>query len=329
MNSRRRVWWFAGLCAASAALAAGYAAHVMRGPDASAPAVTRLASRPAVPYALVRSTAPDDSFRRIVAVPLATPSDPGYVAPLECERVYFAAGRGVCLAVVVAGVTAEHVAYIFDERFERIHTLPLTGLPSRARVSPDGSRAAITVFERGHSYADDGFSTRTTVVDVTTGQLLGDLERYDVTRDGVRFSGVDFNFWGLTFQSDSNRFYATLATAGQHYLVEGDIDAKTARVVATGIECPSLSPDNTRLAYKSRLEPGVWQLRVRDLRSGSDVPLSRETRSVDDQVEWLDDDRVLYHITGARGADIWSLEVDGSEPPVLLREYAYSPSVVR
>ena len=326
--SGRRVWWFAAVCVVAAALGAGYAAFALRSPDANPSTADRLASRPAAPYLLVRSTAPDDSFRRVIALPLARPSDPGYVAPLECERLHYAAGRGVCLAVLVDSVTPHYLAYVFDERFERLHTLPLTGLPSRVRVSPDGRRAAVTVFERGHSYAEDGFSTRTSVLDLAKGQVLEHLEQYTVTRDGSPFSAVDFNFWGLTFQSDSNRFYATLATAGQNHLVEGDIDAKTAHVVASGIECPSLSPDNTRLAYKSRVDAGVWQLRVRNLRTGDDVPLTRETRSVDDQVEWLDDDRVLYHITGARGADIWSLKVDGSEPPALLREYAYSPSVV-
>jgi hypothetical protein len=328
-GSRRRVWWFAALCAAAAALGAGYAAFALRSPGADAAAAKRLASKPAPPYLLARSTAPDDSFRRLVALPLSMPSGPGYVSPLECERVYFAAGRGVCLAVLVNGVTPEHVAYVFDERFERLHALPLTGIPSRVRVSPDGRRAAVTVFERGHSYADGGFSTRTSILDLAKGRMLEDLEQYTVTRDGSRFSAVDFNFWGLTFQSDSNRFYATLATAGQHFLVEGDIDGRTAQVVASGIECPSLSPDNTKIAYKSRIGAGVWQLRVRNLRTGGDIALTRETRSVDDQVEWLDDDRVLYHIAGARGADIWSLRVDGTDAPALLREYAYSPSVVR
>jgi hypothetical protein len=357
-----RVWAFIALCAAAAALAGGYAARALRpagsGVDAPATRATppglperlggvppglperlsgvppglpeRLSGvPPSAPYLLVRSTAPDASFRRLVAVPLASASEPGYVSPLECERAYFAAGRGVCLAAETRGLVSAHLAHIFDDGFTPLHTLELTGLPSRARISPDGRRAAITVFERGHSYAEDGFSTRTSIVDTQTGRVLGDLEQFTIVRDGNRFAAVDFNFWGLTFQRDGNRFYATLGTGGQNYLIEGDIDAKTGRVLRAGIECPSLSPDNTRLVYKSRIAPGVWRLRLLDLRSGADTPLNRESRSVDDQVDWLDDERVLYHVTGARGADIWSLRVDETEAPVLLRPYSYSPSVVR
>lgn len=330
----RRVWSFVVLCLVAIILAGGYAARALRSVETSQPAaIPRLAVPPNPPYLLVRSTASDDSFRRLVAAPLAAVSEPGYVTLLECERVYFAADRGVCLTVEFRGVTSTHLAHIFDERFTRLHSVELTGLPSRTRVSPDGSRAGITVFEHGHSYADEGFSTRTTIVDTATGRLIGDLEQFTVTRDGVRFKAVDFNFWGLTFQADSNKFYATLATGGTIYLIEGNIDAKTARVIRAGVECPSLSPDNTRIVYKSRISRPtqgiVWQLRVFNLQSGTDMPLTRETQSVDDQVDWLDNDYVLYHITGGRGADIWKLRVDDSQPPAILRQYSYSPSVVR
>jgi hypothetical protein len=74
---------------------------------------------------------------------------------------------------------------------------------------------------------------------------------------------------------------------------------------------------------------GFWQLRVYNLQTGEDVPLTIETRSVDDQVDWLDDDHVLYHLTGERGADVVVLNVGGTEAPRIWREYAYSPSVVR
>ena len=51
--------------------------------------------------------------------------------------------------------------------------IPLTGPPIRARVSPDGRRAALTVFETGHSYADASFSTRTIVVETASGRPVG------------------------------------------------------------------------------------------------------------------------------------------------------------
>jgi hypothetical protein len=279
---------------------------------------------------LVRSTASDSTWRKLLVVPLSTPDGAGYPTPLECERAYFAGNRGVCLVEASEGVLTKRYADIFDEHFNRLHRIPLTGVPSRTRVSLDGRRAGITVFETGHSYAEHGFSTRTILVDTENGRVLRDLEQFTVWRDGRRFHAVDFNFWGVTFARDGNRFYATLASGGVTYLIEGDVDTGQARVLRTGVECPSLSPDNTRIAYKHLLgRPGVWQLRVLDLRSGTETALSTETRSVDDQVDWLDDSHVMYHITGARGADIWMLRTDGTEPPRLMRQYAYSPAVVR
>ena len=100
--------------------------------------------------------------------------------------------------------------------------------------------------------------------------------------------------------------------------------------VRTGVECPSLSPDNTTLVYKDlKHDWGFWQLRACDLETGEDIAFMSETRSVDDQVDWFDNDHVLYHITGQRGADVIVLNTNGMEPPRTLREYSYSPAVVR
>jgi hypothetical protein len=328
-----RIRIFAWLCAAAIVLAGGYATFALRRTAAtsdSRPAARVLDTPPERPYLMVRSTAPDTTWRRLLLVPLSTPGGPGYATPLACDRAYFAGTRGMCLVEEVDGLAMKHYADVFDERFVRIHRLPLTGLPSRTRVSPDGRRAAITVFESGHSYAEHGFSTRTTIVDTIAGRMLGDLEQFAIWRDGKRFTAVDFNFWGVTFAKDSNRFFATLATGGIKYLIEGDVDARSATVVRTGVECPSLSPDNTRIAYKHmKGQAGEWELHVLDLASGTERALSVETRSVDDQVDWLDNDRVMYHITGARGADMWVLRTDNSEAPRMLRPYAYSPAVVR
>jgi hypothetical protein len=153
-----------------------------------------------------------------------------------------------------------------------------------------------------------------------------------VTLDGQPFREVDFNFWGVTFARDSNRFYATLSSGDVKYLVEGDVEARSARVIGRDVECPSLSPDNTRVAYKKAYKDsrGVgWTLHVLDLASGADVALGAETRSVDDQVEWLDDAHVMYHLPSSRGADIWVMAVDGVTSPRILIPLAYSPAVVR
>jgi hypothetical protein len=69
---------------------------------------------------------------------------------------------------------------------------------------------------------------------------------------------------------------------------------------------------------------------VYDLVSGADRPIDAEQRSIVDQVDWLDNDRLIYHFSsGLRGSDVWTVRVDGTEAPRILRQYAYSPTVVR
>ncbi len=46
---------------------------------------------------------------------------------LACERVYFAAGRGLCLATAETGIDYE--ATIFDSSLRPLHELPLGGRP--------------------------------------------------------------------------------------------------------------------------------------------------------------------------------------------------------
>jgi len=333
MKQRWRVWAFVALCAAAALTAGAYTINAVyrdaRGAT-SAPDRGRLTSEPARPFLMARSTASDDTWRRLVLVPLSDPDGAAYTTPLACDRAYFAANRGVCLVDERSGLVMNHYADIFDDRFSRLHRVTLTGLASRTRVSPDGRFAGITVFETGHSYADDAFATRTTMIDTSSGQVLGDLEQFRIVRDGKPFRAVDFNFWGVTFAQDSNRFYVTLASGGTHYLIEADLRAREGRVIRTDVECPSLSPDNTRIAYKRNTgSPGKWELHVLDLRTGSDTPLTTETRSVDDQVDWLDNDHVMYHLSGTRGTDIWVLGTDNRESPRLLRHSSYSPAVIR
>ena len=114
--------------------------------------------------------------------------------------------------------------------------------------------------------------------------------------------------------------------------MKGSVNRRDARVIHEGVECPSLSPDNNRIAFKKRVggSDGWWQLTVLDLQTMAEKPLWNESRSVDDQVEWLDDAHVMYHLTGtSTAADIWSAAVDGETPPTLVVGDAYSPAVLR
>jgi hypothetical protein len=246
-------------------------------------------------------------------------------ADLACERVYFAGGRGLCLAIADSGV--DYVATIFDSSFQQVHEFALTGLPSRARVSNDGRYGATTVFVSGHAYlgSSGGFSTTTTIIDMQSGKSLGQLEQFDVTKDGEPFDAVDFNFWGVTFASDSDRFYATLATGGHHYLVEGSVSDRTMRVLRDGVECPSLSPDGTRIAFKSRIgEATRWRLKVLDLATLKAHEVS-EPRSIDDQAEWLDGSTLVY----SNGVDVFEVPAGGGGGSQRLLKDATSPVALR
>ena len=68
------------------------------------------------------------------------------------------------------------------------------------------------MFVMGHSYSASSFSTETILVDMASGDVLGDLEQFTTWRDGKRFSSPDFNFWGVTFARESNVFFASLRT---------------------------------------------------------------------------------------------------------------------
>jgi hypothetical protein len=299
------------------------------GPEAIAALLKR-------PHLVFRSTALGDTFGKIALIPLDAPDGPRTMTTLQCDRVYFSAGRGICLAGY-RGIFAVYSAYVFGPDFQTEYTFPLSGIPSRARISPDGRYAAITVFVSGHSYSDGNFSTQTTLIDLATGAMVSELEQFAVTRNGVDFRATDFNFWGVTFARDSNRFYATLASGGKTYLVEGDVHARQARTLYEHVECPSLSPDNTRVAFKkSVLRDGhlMWQLSILDLATLHETPLTAETRSVDDQVEWLDNNHVLYALVDdgpspSIGENVWVLPTDGSGPPHIFLPKAYSPTVIR
>lgn len=338
MNAR--AWSLAGVVALAVMLVAGYALLVPGPGPPNGPAAVpadvagpgRLASMPTPPFVMVRSLIGDETHGRVGVVSLTNPEGSRFIAPLACERVSFAAGRGVCLTIGAEGIRTVYAAEVFDEAFQRRGRRALTGVPSRVRLSPDGTRAGVTVFEQGHSYAEHGYSTRTTIIDTTDASEIADLEAFAVTRDGQPFRMVDFNFWGVTFTSDSNRFYATLSSGGVKYLVEGNVDQRRARVVARDVECPSISPDNLRIAYKRAYTDARglgWSLHVLELATGTDTALTAETHSVDDQVEWLDDRHVMYHLPSSRGADIWVMSIDGLSAPRVLIPLAYSPAVVR
>jgi hypothetical protein len=275
-------------------------------------------------------------YGKLAFVRRGRPEQMEFAGSLSCETVYVSNGKGICLRAD-RGMYTTYEAQIFDaQTFQSIGSLPLQGLPSRCRISPDGKIAALTVFVSGHSYSSADFSTQTLLVDTKTVKVIADVEKYTVFRDGKPFHNPDFNVWGVTFTPDGKQFYCTLSTNRQHFLIRGDIASQTATVIHEQVECPSLSPDASRIAYKKRVNLAgrlFWRIQILDLRTQSETPLEEE-RSVDDQLEWLDNTHVLYALSASTSGssastNIWVANTDGTRKPELFLVNAFSPSVER
>jgi WD40-like Beta Propeller Repeat len=298
-----------------------------RAAKAARPALDRVldTGRPFVVFRWLDRTHPEN-FGRMAVAPLdGDTAGQRVLAGPACERVTYRAGAAICLGK--AGVTGFPVTML-DARLRPRHELRLAGVPSRTRISPDGRWAGVTAFLTGHSYAQAGqFSTGATILDLRTGDVVGNLEKdFTVTRDGRAVTASDRNFWGLTFAADGDTFYATMATGGQTWLIRGSISKRRAETIHANVECPSLSPDGKRIGYKKAVghDPTVWRFHVLDLATGRETPLA-ETRPIDDQLEWLDDANLLYR----DGETTWVVRADGTGKPHEWLAAADSPAVVR
>lgn len=266
----------------------------------------------------------------VASVPAADPEGGRTASSLKCVRFYAAAGTGVCLQSVPGVLKQSNRALLLDAGLRTLRTFPLAGTPSRARVSPSGRFVAWTVFVSGESYSSAFFSTRTSVLDTRTMKLTPSLETFSITLDGKPYHASDVNFWGVTFASDDDTFYATLNTAKVTYLVRGSLSRRTVTTLVENVECPSLSPDGTRVAFKKRVlsRTDLWREYVLDLGTLRETALA-ERHSVDDQAAWLDDDTVAYALPteGEVGSsDLWSVPADGTGTPHLLIAGASSPA---
>ena len=245
---RKELWFglLAVLCVgAGVAYVAIAASRAEDAPAVGGAGVDLAALRDAVAY---RSTdaARTASYGRVDVSTLARRSEVR-ASGLRCDRVAFAGGRGLCLDAPGTGIFS---ARILDERMRPRATVRLPGLPSRARVSPDGRYGSVTAFVAGHSYAQHSFSTQTVIIDMARAKVVVDVESFAISDGDRSLDSSDLNLWGVTFAAAPGRFYATAKSNGTTYLIEGDVASRTARALHKNVECPSLSPDGTRVAYK-------------------------------------------------------------------------------
>ncbi|MGF6833649.1 hypothetical protein QF015_001824 [Paenarthrobacter sp. TE4293] len=299
---------------------------------ASSVGVTAGQPLPNAPFVLFRNTASGQGYGNAATVPLSDPGGTRAVSEQECDRVYGTPDSVVCLKTNRGLVTAFE-AVVLDRDWQQQRAWPVPGIPSRTRISADGSMIATTVFVTGHSYATAGFSTATEIS--LPGGSSGNLEDFALMVNGERLVTTDRNIWGVTFApGQSDVFYATAASSGRIWLVRGSLSAKTLTAIHDHVECPSISPDGTRIAYKKNDGGALaahWKVAVLDLASGQESVLA-EKRSVDDQIEWLDNQNLLYGLADEAvegDSNIWQLGTEPGSQPSLFIAHAWSPSVVR
>lgn len=340
MTTRMRLVSLTAICVLAIGGALAYFAYARSDADAQMTAAPPVAQSSDLDTLLAgdrvvfRSTALGSSYGKLSVVALADPAGDRVVLDSSCERVYATATDGVCITAD-RGIVPKYGITELNAKLAPQQSSDLVGLPSRARISPDGSLISTTTFVTGHSYSESSFSTQT-ILQQDNGESIGNIEDFVTTVDGEPLTVVDRNYWGVTFVDDDT-FYATAASTslGKTWLVKGSISARTMTSVRTDAECPSISPDRTRIAYKSRQgnpAPGQWRIAVYDLSSGVETVLA-ETRSVDDQVEWLDNSTVLYSLpragSEATTSDIWQVPADGTGQATVLVPQGSSPAVVR
>ncbi|RZV41552.1 MAG: hypothetical protein EX269_16180 [Acidimicrobiales bacterium] len=253
-----------------------------------------------------------------------------HLTQLSCERIDRNANGGICLSQD-AGVGSSGRGFILDAALNPTRGFSLHR-PSRAAVSPDGSVVAWTGFTLGHSYLAEGeFATLTQLISVNRG-LAVDLESgFTTRRDGEPYFHETSNYWGVTF-ADNDRFFATLGADDQTVIVEGNISTSTMDVKWSGVSCPEISPDGSTIVAKE-MSGDTFRLTSIDVETGARRLLG-ETRMVDDQVEFLDNDTVLYALanedegTADQPAfDVWALDLTPGAQPRLLLPFADSPAV--
>jgi hypothetical protein len=273
-----------------------------------------------------QNVAKGPDFGKLAAVPRSAPGAARKVGELRCDRYAVARSTGICLRVQQGSLPPVTDLLVLGPDQVVRHQESLPGTPSRARVSPDGRFVYWTLFVTGDSYSATGFSTRSGLYEVPTGQLVKSIEELAVFVKGRRFFASDVNYWGITFGADGNRFYATLGSKGKTYLIEADYRQYRGEAILENVECPSLSPDGKRIAFKQKVSDGVWRLAVVELATRRVIRLA-ETRSVDDQPLWRDDSTILYGMRrDGDASDVWSVPANGGGSPVLLIPDASSPA---
>lgn len=257
------------------------------------------------------------------------PAGERHITELECTRLDLNEAVGICLSAT-AGLGGTGRGLLLDPGLNPTLRFNVNR-PDRAATSPDGAVVAWTGFSLGHSYLNPGeFATTTQLISVERSlgvNLQDDFVTYD---DGLVVQDISINFWGVTFV-DSDRFYATMGTASGTVIVEGRASNSRMDVVFEDATCPEVSPDGRTIVAKER-RGDFMQVVAIDVATGDRRDLG-EIRSVEDQVEWADDDTILYALpnpdegTNSQPVfDVWALDIAPGSTPRMIIPFADSPA---
>lgn len=281
------------------------------------------------PFVIFRALAPRESYGRVALLELRPAAEP-LVSSLSCLRLHYAGGRGLCATQRTRAGEIVNVVHLFDRALERRGEVVLDGIPTRLRVAPNGLFGAVTTYSEEETPEYERLATRTRIIDMQTGRQVADLRDFRLENSNLPAISGPRDFSSVAFERDGDRFFATLATDEERYLVAGSLREQRVTALRGGVANEALSPNGDRLAVKRLLpERGFWQLAVIDLRTWTERDLRQGPRSVDDQVEWLDDDHVMYHDVDGESTALWALPVDGINGPRVLVKGAYAGAVQR
>lgn len=218
---------------------------------------------------------------------------------LTCERVHMAGQTIFCLGNTKPNVLSPdaRVSYAaHNARLEKSLAGEAHGITaSRTRVSADAHYATTTTFLAGHSYSTIFFLTEALILDLNTKSTLAPLATWTILENGKPISEKEINLWGVTFNpQDSNQFLVTVGIKNNAYLARGQINTKRIELLKADVECPSFSPDGKRIAFKKRRpQSGYWDPAIMDMATLTET-IFTENKSIDDQIEWLDEQTLIY-----------------------------------
>ena len=248
------------------------------------------------------------------------------VTALRCDRLDLAGGHGICLTARAASSRPTRRS-CSTQRPDTAHAAPVPGVPEpHAGLARRPARPRSTIFVGGDSYAPGQFSTRTSIVDVASGEVArADLERLHGRRTTARMIqgrlqllGRDVHARWRALLRDARHRRAALPHRGRR----GDQRAPSSVTTSSARRSrPTARGSPSRRASASRSSGASTSSTSRRARR----PRCRSTRSVDDQIAWLDNRRLAYGV----GEEVMEVPADGSAAPRLMLASATNPNRVQ